>query len=197
MRMILFASAMYFVAFGQAALGQVAANEPVPIGDRSRWVQSADWPAALIRQEIEGSVKTELTVGVTGEVLGCKIVQSSGYDAMDNIACTRLRQRGQFEPARDAQGVAVEATYPMTIAFQFNDRLTKIPAAGSAKMIMVVGADGTVLECRQEVSLLDAPVQERACPTGIVFEPFLDDNGNAVSVRVISERSTRVEVLTD
>ncbi len=190
------AIAILWLAWEQPSIAQGLASDPVPIGDRAMWVQAADWPVDLRQREIEGNVSTGLTISPAGFVTDCAIVQSSGFEAMDNIACTRLRQRGQFEPARDSNGEAITGYYETTIVFRFNDK-KRIPKEGSIKRIMIIEKDGTVSDCSLETATPDAIAKQRACSEDRAYRPMLDDDGNPVRVRVTSERIDSREILAD
>jgi protein TonB len=63
-----------------------------------------DYPPAARDAGVEGTVRASLTIGPTGAVVSCSIVQSSGNSALDSTTCNILRRRAKFTPARDSNG---------------------------------------------------------------------------------------------
>ena len=70
-----------------------------------------DYPASARDAGVEGTVRAQLTIGPTGAVLSCNIVQSSGNNALDSTTCNILRRRAKFTPARDSNGNPTSDTY--------------------------------------------------------------------------------------
>ena len=66
-----------------------------------------DYPAAALRDRVEGRVGFALAVTAQGRVNGCRITASSGSSALDSTTCRILYSRARYTPARDARGVAV------------------------------------------------------------------------------------------
>ena len=69
-----------------------------------------DYPESAREAGIEGTVRVSLSIGPTGAVVGCSVVQSSGNSALDSTTCNILRRRAKFTPARDSNGNAVSDT---------------------------------------------------------------------------------------
>ena len=59
-----------------------------------------------------------LMLDPTGRVSACTVVESSGSASLDKATCTILSSRARFEPARDANGRAVQDTYTQKIVWQ-------------------------------------------------------------------------------
>lgn len=70
----------------------------MPRGDPQSWLQPADFPEAA------GSITVTLTVRPTGQVEACEVIETSGSTALDGEICAKLRRRGRFQPALDANG---------------------------------------------------------------------------------------------
>jgi protein TonB len=70
-----------------------------------------DYPADAIRRNEQGTVGFELSINRLGWVSWCRIVRSSGSEALDRATCDILRSRARFEPARDASGRRVTDEY--------------------------------------------------------------------------------------
>ena len=68
------------------------------------YVSDADYPAAAVRGEEQGTARFLLSVGTNGRVTGCTITGSSGSSALDAATCRIMKQRARFTPARDSAG---------------------------------------------------------------------------------------------
>ncbi len=73
--------------------------------------RSSDYPAEARRNGWEGKVVFRALIGVDGRAKSCEIVQSSGYDVLDDATCEKVIDTARFEPARDERGAAVEGVY--------------------------------------------------------------------------------------
>ena len=99
-------------------LAQVASlpRPAMPIHNRDlrSLFNGSDYPPEAARNHWQGEVRAELTVDTAGRVSACKIIQSSGYQVLDDATCKILSERARFEPARDSLGNAVvdEMTTP-------------------------------------------------------------------------------------
>lgn len=70
-----------------------------------------DYPRASRDLRIGASVTIDITVGTDGRPAACRVVQPSPDPEADRITCDLAMRRFRFRPARDAEGVAIEATY--------------------------------------------------------------------------------------
>lgn len=86
-----------------------------PIGTPGLWVTPADYPAADLRAEHEGTTRFELSIGADGKVQSCRITASSGSASLDSAACAKLIKRGKFAAATDGGGAAVAGTYSSAV----------------------------------------------------------------------------------
>jgi len=73
-------------------------------GDLRTLFSPDDYPASAQSANAEGTVRAELTISATGQVVSCNITQSSGNSALDSTTCNILRRRAKFTPARDSNG---------------------------------------------------------------------------------------------
>jgi protein TonB len=69
-----------------------------------------DYPAAAQAAGAEGTAQATLTIGPTGQVVGCNLIRSTGNSALDSATCNILRRRAKFTPARDSNGQATTDT---------------------------------------------------------------------------------------
>lgn len=69
---------------------------------------SNDYPKEAMKNHWEGAAIVDLTVSADGRVSACNVVQSSGYEALDNKTCEIFKTRARFQPAKSSTGRAVE-----------------------------------------------------------------------------------------
>jgi TonB family protein len=89
-------------------------SKPVrPAGDPGSWFHSDDYPPAARRAHAEGRVSVDLKIDALGRVTDCLVTSSSGSSDLDARTCELARSRGQFAPARDAEGQPIAGTYSL------------------------------------------------------------------------------------
>lgn len=66
----------------------------------------------------EGAVRALLQVAATGRVTDCRVVQSSGSQALDRRTCEIAVEKVRFDPARDSRGMAIGSTYRLAVRWQ-------------------------------------------------------------------------------
>lgn len=72
-----------------------------------RWaISTDDYPPVARRAKQEGTTRYELAVDASGVPTSCKIIKSSGYQALDDRTCELVLKRARFNPARDDAGNA-------------------------------------------------------------------------------------------
>lgn len=99
-------------------LGPVVPGEPgppaSPIEDRSgsvapprraranlsAYFSADDYPAAALRDNVQGTTGFRLTIGPSGRVTDCAVTSSSGSSVLDQATCRILRSRARYTPAR-------------------------------------------------------------------------------------------------
>ncbi len=93
-------------------------SEPKPKGSPGSWIRTRDYPQGALRNSISGNVRFRLQVTSTGDVDQC-IVQSSYSDpAFPNVVCNKMKKRAKFEPARNANGEAVDSYWASAVTFK-------------------------------------------------------------------------------
>ncbi len=88
---------------------------PTPSARQGGIAGASPYPAEALRLKQEGQAVLMLHVTAKGRVDTCSVAQSSGSDSLDAASCATAR-KVRFDPARDAQGHAVEgdARFPMS-----------------------------------------------------------------------------------
>ncbi len=122
---------------------------PRPAGRPGEWASDDDYPVAALRDNAEGLVRFELTVGADGVPTQCEVRTSSGNAALDQGTCQLMLQRARFLPATNAKGVAVIGSYTNTVRWQMpDDGKFSVPLPGQVRLEYDVAADGTISNCK-------------------------------------------------
>jgi len=85
------------------------------------YVSDADYPAAAIRGDEQGTTRFRLAVGPDGRVKDCTVTGSSGSSALDSATCRIMKARARFEPARDGTGNPTSDTVANAIRWVLPD----------------------------------------------------------------------------
>lgn len=72
-------------------------------------VSDADYPARARRLEAEGTSVLRLQVDMSGQILDCTTVRSSGFPDLDEQGCLLYRSRARFEPRGLTQTITLDA----------------------------------------------------------------------------------------
>ncbi|MBN8844363.1 MAG: TonB family protein [Sphingomonadales bacterium] len=107
-------------------------SEPMrPVTNPGTWVTNADYPAAAMRDEMEGTTGFRLTVGPDGLPRRCEVTASSGSEELDAATCRLIMERARFQIQRDEKGVRLGGTYSNRIRWQIpDDYLDRLAASG-------------------------------------------------------------------
>jgi len=70
-------------------------------------IVNRDYPRAVSRAGIGGSVTVTYMVGADGRVRGCTVARSSGNADLDATTCRLIEERFRYEPARNGRGEAM------------------------------------------------------------------------------------------
>lgn len=82
-------------------------SPPTPIGSPSEWFAATDYPVTAMREERQGVVSYDVTVGSDGSVVGCQASGPSGSADLESATCDAILSRARFKPATDEAGQPV------------------------------------------------------------------------------------------
>lgn len=99
-----------------ARTGPFPPNRAVTPLDPASWMRNEDF-GSLSQLRGDGVLRFSLLVNREGRVEECTVLASSGSRQLDGQACRALQRRARFNPATDANGNAVEATYSSDVKF--------------------------------------------------------------------------------
>ena len=185
-RLMPFAIPLVFATPAPAAVG--AARIPVPMGNPADWVSSSDYPRAALRDNLEGISRFTLTIDPNGIVENCQISVSSGSSELDAVTCRLITDRARFEPARNSRGKPTSGRWSSSVRWQIPKLEQEQLQSGMVIRSYLVLVDGTMSDCRTEVSggesIENAPIGPFPCPNKKFSKPFTDANGQPLIKRV-------------
>ena len=103
------------VALGSASA--LASDLSRPLALRSGSISSDDYPPLALRTEIQGEMRTLITIGTDGRVSNCRILKSSGSALLDVHSCALVTARFVFDPALDSKGHTIEVQAVQPVAW--------------------------------------------------------------------------------
>ncbi|RPF72560.1 TonB family protein [Aurantiacibacter spongiae] len=169
-----------------AAQQPARANSARPIGSPAEWLDPEDYPQQAILESAEGVTEARLEIDADGLVRKCTVTSSSGFAVLDETACLRLRQRGVFEPARNAAGERIGGSWSTRVVWQMpEDKRMPFPGRARVEFVMDIDADGNIADC--EIVSMELPrgaPAESPCAAPQQYFPFEDAQGNRVAKRV-------------
>lgn len=95
-------------------------SRPVlPVGNPAKWLDSGDYPRAMLARSQPGIVRFRLSVGADGKPTACHIQRSTNSEGFDDAVCKGVMRRARFEPALDKEGRPIASYYVNAVRFQF------------------------------------------------------------------------------
>ena len=91
------------------------ARAAVPTSDPSRWLNSNDYPTAMLEGGFNDIVDFRLMVDANGTPTSCDVLTMDSRPEFIKATCDPLMQRARFEPALDADGKPVASVYINTV----------------------------------------------------------------------------------
>ena len=86
-------------------------SPPVKVRGSAPWFTENDYPIRAMREQRQGVVTYDVTVGADGKVLGCQASGPVGSADLEEATCAAIMARARFEPAKDAAGNPVVGEY--------------------------------------------------------------------------------------
>ena len=145
-----------------AAISEAAVSadaSPPRLLNRGELITSNDYPAIAIDEQQQGTATVRLRVNRYGYVQSCKIVRSSGSQALDEQTCAVYRARARFEPGRDGQGRPQPSDYTQRVTWKLEgDPPILMPRQPwMTRSTVTIGAQGAFLDCKTEAVGLAKP----------------------------------------
>ena len=83
---------------------RAGAGPPRARANLSAYFSTDDYPAAALRENVQGTTGFRLTIGANGRVTACAVTSLSGSSSLDQATCRILRSRARYTPARGPDG---------------------------------------------------------------------------------------------
>lgn len=77
-----------------------------------------NYPSRAVRDGTEGTVGVAVTVNAEGRVSACSVTSSSGSSILDRAACDGMERYARFEPALNAAGNPISASWSTRIVYR-------------------------------------------------------------------------------
>jgi TonB family protein len=90
----------------------------MPADSPGDWLNSDDYPASALRENVAGVVKFRFTIQPDGHVRDCVPIASSGSALLDSTACGIFTLHARYWPARDARGRAIVEVQSQSVRWQ-------------------------------------------------------------------------------
>lgn len=155
---------------------------PGPMLSGPDWADYNIYPAEARALEQEGSVRSALLIDEQGRTIDCEIIVSSGYRALDEGTCARMKEI-LWQPA-SVEGKAVQSSRTLAISWQLGDQL---PITRSTAASVVRFESGRPRQCSIAI-------------TGPAFKPF-ERSGCLSTERLVNllaplgDRTFRIELI--
>ncbi|WP_052757577.1 energy transducer TonB [Sphingobium chungbukense] len=181
------------------SIGPVAAREPiraVPKDSPGNWFHDKDYPISERAKGVSGTTSFKLLIGDDGRVKDCNVESSSGSPVLDETACTLLKERASFFPAKDRRGKPVNGTYNGRISWRLPiHSAISMPPPQTLTVTVDISKDDVVEKCSFEKSG-DFTLPVDPClrfPVGSKGPPYAGKNGLPFPIRFVNRMTTTVE----
>lgn len=113
------------------------------------WVTNDDYPPAALRGGMAGQVRFTLSVDTNGVPTDCTITGSSGFPLLDETSCTLLKARARFNPAEDAKGRRIPATYSNRFRWEIPKDEPLATQSWASEFRFTIGPEGAIVSCSE------------------------------------------------
>lgn len=106
------------IALARASRAQSKQSRPPEMLNNDKMGSLIQYPAYLVRANMQGQVDFRITVNAKGRPTGCHISASDRPQLFDDAVCLGLMKNAKFTPALNDKGEAVPAYYWSGITFR-------------------------------------------------------------------------------
>ncbi|MGN6277881.1 MAG: energy transducer TonB [Sphingomonas sp.] len=105
----------YLHEIERSIYGPPGPHGPIPRGSPAKWFGPDAYPAAALRRGEEGRSVARVRIGTDGRPQSCRIVTSSGSDALDQATCRVAMEHAAFKPAKDQADRPIVSTWMLPV----------------------------------------------------------------------------------
>ena len=164
------------------------ARAPAPMGSIVGLFSTDDYPESAVDSNQQGDVRAEVEVSPDGRVSACKIIESSGFPALDQATCQVIEQRARFRPARNAKNEAVTGIWRQKVRWELYslpfasfERITRVASGPAGALMTCAGSpdcDDADFVLDEAWMLLAGPSVPRS--SNLIFERRFEPGDHAV-----------------
>jgi TonB family protein len=205
---------IFLVLAGGAAAAQgaqaVLADIARPVGDPAAWVTINDYPKEAVEKKQAGVVGFKLEIDAGGNVVACRIAQSSGAPSLDAATCALVFVRARFNSLESESGVTrifssrVKWVYPALSGSSEAGALKPVELTSMLRDLggssrLKVDPEGMISQCERVSryeNVLAGPDLCKVFPVGMRYGPPTRAKGKPISRKilvqmVLSDQSVR------
>lgn len=157
----------------------------------SNIITASDYPANSWKRGDQGITSFRLKLGANGQATGCTIVESSGFEELDNATCRLMVERAKFDMST-VLAANTEATYSNRVRWQIPIRAPRVLLFGVTSVKLPVQSDAAKAKCQYSdgvVRIIDAAQNcDRQIPTLTVNE-----KGKKIKTNIFQKYINEVE----
>lgn len=184
---------MIWIAFA----AQLTAAQPI---DAATWFEDTNWQQLIPGKKGFGLELFRVTVKPDGKPQDCKVEVTGGTPELDKLTCQQVMSRGEFKPARWADGTPAYAIYrnnvlwadapafdyqrPIDIRIEINHLPRGMHPPVSFSVDFAVSPDGKISTCQTADRSIDAALAAIACQQVTQSYPAIpvqDETGKPVA----------------
>ncbi len=136
------------------------------------WINPDDYPRPALYNEMTGISGVRLFIDPSGKVNHCQITAGSGFEVLDNAACERLIEHGNFTPAKDAKGKAVADIWTSRVVWKMPFTTPQPMREGTGIATLQINKLGVVIDCAVKVKSWDAETSQEQCWSADTVPPL-------------------------
>jgi TonB family protein len=100
-------------------------SAPRPVEGAPPVIKNDDYPLALLRAGVSGTVVVRLAIDAEGKPTGCTVVEKSGQEVLDQLTCSLYLKRARLQPAVGASGGKVPADYVTPVRWLTSSEISR------------------------------------------------------------------------
>ena len=162
-------SSLFLLATAAAASGMTP-DPAQSIQSRNGEFIFGKYPPRALAAGEQGAVRFRAEVDAKGNVMGCKVIEGSGFERLDRETCDLIVNHATFKPTLDRDGKARAAVHDGLVNW-------RIPgAAPAAKVTMIGGKSPDEVVCKRMTKTGSLVSHSRLCLTRREWVRYAEEN---------------------